>query len=85
MIAVENENSGIFNIGSGAASSTIELAEAVVRIANSSVDPVIHQSPKNMAEVTSCEMDISKARRELGYVPKFDLHSGVEAVIKRFG
>jgi len=85
MIAVENENSGIFNIGSGVASSTIELAQTVVRIANSNVDPVIQQSLKNMAEVASCEMDISKARRELGYVPKFDLHSGIEAVIKRFG
>jgi UDP-glucose 4-epimerase len=85
MVAIDNEKSGIFNIGSGTASSTIELAQAVVRIANSSVDPVIQQSLKNMAEVASCEMDISKARRELGYAPKFDLHSGLKAVIEKFG
>jgi UDP-glucose 4-epimerase len=82
--AVESKKSGIFNIGSGSACSTIELARMVISGVESNVEPVIQQRSSNMAELVSRDMDISKAWSELGYAPKFDIRTGVNAVIRKF-
>jgi UDP-glucose 4-epimerase len=79
----------IFNISSGELTTLPELA-AIVRELIPGADVEIGPGLDYMqtGKPSYCLFDISRARRELGYEPRFDLRHGVEdylAILSRFG
>lgn len=65
----------VFNIGTGKATSITGLAQALCRIAGK--DPEILYRDSRAGEVLHSVADITKARRELGYEPRYDLDTGL--------
>ena len=72
----------VFNVGVGKANSVNELVEAISRITKMKAR-VEHGSPRP-GDVRDSLADISKARRMLGYDPRFDLTRGLERTIEYF-
>lgn len=75
ILAVRNDVTGVFNIASGVNTTMKNLAETVVDVFNSS-SKIIYDPSK--VQEFSIGIDISKAKVELGYNPKFSLRSGLE-------
>lgn len=71
---VKNDFSGEMNIGSGKAASTTEVAESLIKIL-SSKSKVKHKQIHDFAP--NIIMDISLARRRLGWEPQVDLIDGL--------
>ena len=85
MLAVDGEASGIFNIGSGAASSTVEIARAAIKATGARVEPLIKQTPGHSSDGVSIEIDITRARDILGYNPKYNIDTGIETLVRELG
>jgi UDP-glucose 4-epimerase len=69
-----------FNIGTGVMFTLGELAEMVRRVIP---DAKIEIGPGfDVAEPVKGPLDITRAKKELGYVPKFDLETGVNDYIQ---
>lgn len=74
ILASKNNVSGVFNIGSGNKTTMTELAETIVDVFSSKSK--IHYDPAKSQEF-SIGIDITKAEKELGYKPKYDLRAGL--------
>jgi len=70
----------VFNIGVGRASTISDLFRAICRITG--IDAAVEYGPPRAGDVRDSLADISKARRLLGYDPKFDLAAGLERTIE---
>jgi UDP-glucose 4-epimerase len=69
-----------FNIGTGVMFTLGDLAEMVRKVIR---DAKIEIGPGfDVAEPVKGPLDISRAKKELGYVPKFDLQAGVNDYIQ---
>ena len=66
----------IFNIGSGVSYSVEELIQMVQLILNTSL-PVINADIRRPGEIMDTVANISAAKAELGWVPKFNLKDGL--------
>ncbi|PIT88934.1 MAG: hypothetical protein COU27_02995 [Candidatus Levybacteria bacterium CG10_big_fil_rev_8_21_14_0_10_36_7] len=75
MLAAEKKVTGVFNIGSGTKTTMKYLAETIVDVFDSSSK--IFYDP-NRAQEFSIGIDIAKARKTLGYEPKYDIKSGLQ-------
>ncbi len=82
ILSIEKDISGIFNIGSGESHSFNEIIEAVNRVMGSNIKPeyIDCPFPDNYQSYTQC--NIIKAKRELGFDPKFSFISGIETYYK---
>lgn len=70
LLAMEKEAEGIFNIGSGRLVTTLEVAEIILRILSQPKDLLkIHPPSEGGTVAGFSAIDISKARRELGFAP----------------
>ena len=69
--AMEHRESGIFNIASGKAVTIKELAKFMISLSGKNLD--IKYLPPKKGEIRYSEADISLARKELNYSPKYDL------------
>lgn len=65
----------IFNVGSGEEITLLEIANEIVKLTNSSSKINFHDQPKSRFS-----LDISKAKRELGYLPTSVKISLIEVV-----
>ncbi len=72
--------SGIYNIGSGKPTTNLELAEAFCE-AFASPAGIVHV-PTDREDTRFWYMDISKAREEFGFSPRYDLDSMVRDIRK---
>lgn len=72
---------GVYNIGTGRITSNIELAEAFSKGFGNGGEIKHIDNPET--GIRTC-MDISKARNELGFVPKYDLKSMVIDMKKEY-
>ena len=73
----------IFNIGSGKASTLVEFAEAVKKIyphADIEIGPGLDYFRRGFN--TYSVYDISRAQKELGYSPEYNLENGVRDYIE---
>jgi len=62
---------GIFNVGSGTTSSSLEIAEALVTLMGASPDLLIVEPPASSAVPFGfAPLDITRARKQLGYSPR---------------
>ena len=75
MLAAEKKVTGAFNIGSGTKTTMKYLAETIVDVFDSTSK--ISYDPKKAQEF-SIGIDIAKARKKLGYEPRYYLKSGLQ-------
>jgi UDP-glucose 4-epimerase len=61
---------GIFNVGSGMASSSLEIAEALVALTHASRDLLVVEPPASGTPFGFAPLDVTRAREQLGYVPR---------------
>lgn len=71
----------IFNIGSGQQHSVREVADEIARLINSNLKPRCGEIENSRIEPKFWQADISKAKRLLGWVPEYDLNSGLSKTI----
>lgn len=80
-LAATRRAAGAFNIAGPGSTSMLELAEAVARLAaRPEVRVVVDGGPEPEAG-RDRRPDLSRARRELGYVPAYALEDGLRAMI----
>jgi len=72
---------GIFNVGTGKATSINELAELVKRLTNNKTLPVVHEGERSGDIRHSCA-DIRRARKLLKWAAKVQLKEGLRKTIK---
>jgi len=75
MVAMERSAEGAFNIGTGKASSVNDVSTILREEFQSSINPVYGEPVEG--EVRHIHLDISKAKKELGWKPKVDLGEGI--------
>src|SRR5437763_4695462 len=79
LAALATQASGAYNIGTGRATSVLELVEALGRIAGRDFAPV--HAPERPGEVRNIALDYSRAREALGWEPKVELQAGLELTL----
>jgi UDP-glucose 4-epimerase len=75
LAALYGHPGGVYNIGTGVATDVRQLAAAMLEV--SGRDVAIEYRDARAGEVRRSLADISLARRELGYEPRFDLRRGL--------
>lgn len=70
----------VFNIGSGKATSVNELFEIICNILGKDVKPK-YEKPRH-GDIKHSLADITKARKRLGYEPKYTLEEGLEKTVE---
>lgn len=70
----------VFNIGSGKATSINELAKTILELSGSKT-AISHEVPR-VGDIKHSYADVSKARKLLGYEPKFSLTRGLQALLE---
>ena len=81
LLALENSQPGVYNIGSGREISVIDLAERIISITNSKSELVL--TDKNTERPFRFFLDIAKAQKVLGYSPR-PLDEGLHTYLKEF-
>lgn len=79
MLAMKR-GSGVYNIGSGQRVSINEIAEKIVTIVGSESEIIYSEAVKGDAEHTWA--NVSKARKELGYMPVIGLDEGLKRYVQ---
>jgi UDP-glucose 4-epimerase len=72
-------DSKVFNIGSGAGTSLLEMVDAIGRIMGSPV--AVRFTPARAFDVPTNVLDIRKARQELGWQPEVEFEVGLERTL----
>ena len=76
ILAYEKKAQGSFNIGSGVAVTMTQPEETIKKIFMNNTAKVIHIT-KESCQTIGYNIDISKAKQELGYNPGFQIESGL--------
>lgn len=74
---------GIYNIASGRTIAMKELANIIVNLTKSS-SKIIYSGEPDIQEGFQVDVDISKARNELGFLPKYSLEDGLSECISQY-
>jgi UDP-glucose 4-epimerase len=75
LAALGRDAGGVFNIGTGAETSVLELYEAVQRVTGSRRDAAL--APARPGELQRSVLNVSLAERELGWRPRQSLDGGL--------
>jgi UDP-glucose 4-epimerase len=81
LAAVQAPAGSTYNIGSGVPTTILSLAETLSRLAG--VRPEVVYDDFRAGEVRQSLADISKARRELAYEPRYDLERGLTEIWRK--
>lgn len=76
MKALESDATGVFNIGTGTATTIRDVALLLARVLGKDIEPVF-TGTKRAGDIRHCFADISRARTVLGYSPHVDLEDGL--------
>jgi len=79
LLAVESDANGAFNIGTGVATSVLDLARAFDEQSDSKFDPEMY--PERPGEIRHSVLDTTRAQRELGWEAKVDMAEGLELTL----
>jgi UDP-glucose 4-epimerase len=74
-LAAIGREGGVFNVGTGAETSVVELYELCRRVAGSSLKA--EPAPARLGELQRSVLDAGKAERELGWRPEVSLEDGL--------
>jgi ADP-L-glycero-D-manno-heptose 6-epimerase len=78
--AMTSKQSGVFNVGSGAAASFNDVVEQLNRVLKTDLPPDYIENPYDFFQ-THTEADLTQSRAVLGCNPKYDLRKGVDAYV----
>ena len=76
---VRADGSGMFNVGSGTSHSVAELIQCIQKVWGTDL-PVRSDGRRRQGEGLDTVADISRARQQLGWTPRFTLRQGLEAL-----
>lgn len=82
MLAMNSHTCGLFNIGTGIQTSLNDLAGMIMRAAGVSCD-IIYEAPRP-GDIRYSVADITKAKQELGYAPKYSIEDGIKETVEYF-
>jgi len=77
----DKANGHIFNVGTGKATSILEIAELLIKAMDSELRPKIVNKFR-VGDIRHCYADISKIRKTLGFEPKVSLERGIKEVVE---
>ena len=78
---IKKKSSGVYNIGSGESTSTIDLANIILNNTNQTKSKIIFNGKMDEQEGYKMKVDIKKARKELNFRPKFNIKKGIKDYI----
>jgi dTDP-L-rhamnose 4-epimerase len=82
LLALEKtDKTGIYNIGSGIPTRIISVAEMIKEICSVNIDPIVTQEYR-LGDTRHDFADISKAKRELGFEPKWEVKKGLRELAR---
>lgn len=81
-LSYSKKRSGVYNVASGKAVTMMQLARAVIQAAGSK-SKIIFKDQPDPQETIKVKVDINKARRELGFKPKYSLAQGLKDMAVR--
>ena len=76
-VAALDRRAGVFNIGTGVATSVLELFEACRRVSGVEVEPIF--DPPRLGELQRSVLDAGLAERELGFAAETSFEDGIAA------
>ena len=82
ILAAESTSEGVFNIAGGKRISINDLAGLIMEILDKDLD-ITHIEPQP-GDIKHSLADISKAREQIGYMPKFNVKDGLKETVKWF-
>jgi nucleoside-diphosphate-sugar epimerase len=82
--ALESEETGVFHIGSGEATSTRDLAFAIARILGAGDDRIQVEPASGSPQSSFSALDVTRARNALGYRPT-SLEEGLRLYLAEIG
>ncbi len=82
--AIKHDCSGIYNIGSGQSTSTINLAKIILKNIPGTKSKIINIDKKDLQENYRLKMNINKAKKDLNFSPKVMIEEGIKKYIKYF-
>ncbi len=71
-----------YNIGTGVQTSDRELHSLIARATGAADEPEL--APARLGDVRDSSIDPSRAGRELGWAPAYDLAAGIGATVEYF-
>ena len=82
-LALENEdaNGKVFNVGSGEATSVMEIATLLVSLLNGTTQPQV-TGQYRLGDIRHCYADLSQSNKILGFTPQVSLQQGMEQFVK---
>jgi nucleoside-diphosphate-sugar epimerase len=81
ILAAESKASGVYNIGGASSISMRDLAGLILKLLPESRSKVVFSDTPDPQEDYRWEIDLTEAKRELGYVPKVSLEDGIKDYI----
>lgn len=87
LIAAENDKTGIFNIGTGKGTCTLDLYKStidVLRKRGVNIPQAFDEPKRGLAragEIRASTLDVSRAKKELGWEPKYSLQDGLSETV----
>ena len=81
LLAVEEDKSGIFNIGTGKETSVNEIFDVIKKTLNTNIKP--RHAPPIKGEVRRIYLNVKKAERELGWTPDIDVEEGIKKLLEQ--
>lgn len=82
ILAMESKACGVFNVAGGKRITINDLAQLVMKIIGADLDVIYEDS--RPGDIMDSLADISKAKDDLGYEPRFDLTKGLEETLAWF-
>ncbi len=87
LLAMERGNNAIYNIGTGVETSDREMFDTLAKVLGYSGNPIY--APVRTGEIYHICLDVTKARKELGWQPRLSLKEGLRQTVSyyktRFG
>ncbi len=78
LMAMQSPSGGVFNVGSGAASSFNQVVSELNRVLKTDLPPEYFENPYDFFQ-TWTEADLTQSRAILKYNPRFGLDKGIDA------
>jgi UDP-glucose 4-epimerase len=82
ILAMQHEANGVYNIGTGVATTVNQLANSVIDASDKAVE--IKYAPQRAGEVRDSVATIAKATKELSFQPSVTIEQGVRNYIAWF-
>jgi len=73
----------VFNMGSGNGTSVRELARKMITISGLQLDPIFENENQDSGIIMHSYADMTKAKRDLNFVARKDLDSGLREIVKQ--